>query len=131
MDQVATRARLPLLALGILALLAGMWAGLLRLAWLIPPITPTLAGVHGPLMVAGFLGTLISMERAVAIGRRWTYAAPLFTALGALVLIVGVAPTLGALLITLGSAGMVAIFIVIVRRQTVLFTVAMMIGAVC
>ena len=130
-NEIPTRARLPLMALGIFALLAGMWAGLLRLAWLIPPIVPTLAGVHGPLMVDGFLGTLISMERAVAIGRRWTYAAPLFSALGALVLIAGVAPALGALLITLGSAAMVAIFIVIVRRQTVLFTVAMAVGAVC
>jgi hypothetical protein len=130
-SQTFARVNLPLLALGIFALLAGMWAGLLRLAWLIPPIVPTLAGVHGPLMVAGFLGTLISMERAVALGRRWAYAAPFFTALGATVLIVGVAPALGALLITLGSTGMVAIFIVIVRRQTVLFTLAMAVGAVC
>ena len=130
-SRTIARITLPLLALGILALLAGMWAGLLRLAWLIPPIVPTLAGVHGPLMVAGFLGTLISMERAVALGRRWAFAAPLFTALGALVLIVGIAPSQGALLITLGSVAMVAIFVVIVRRQTILFTIVMAVGAGC
>lgn len=130
-NSIPTRARLPLMALAILALLAALWAGLLRMGWTFPPIVPTLPGVHGPLMVAGFLGTLISMERAVALGMRWTYAAPLFSALGALILITGVAPALGAVLVTLGSAGMVAIFAFIVRRQTVLFTITMAIGAVC
>ena len=60
--------RLPLLALSILALLAGLWAGLLRLGWSLPPIQPGLYVAHGPLMVCGFLGTLISIERAVALG---------------------------------------------------------------
>ncbi|MDE3088005.1 MAG: hypothetical protein KGJ80_01295 [Chloroflexota bacterium] len=130
-NLIPTRARYPIMALGIFALLAAMWAGLLRMGWQFPPLVPTLAGVHGPLMVAGFLGTLISMERAVALGRRWTYAAPLFSALGALVLISGLAPIAGALLVTLGSVGMVAIFVVIVRRQTVLFTITMALGAAC
>ncbi len=53
--------RLPLLALSILALLAGLWAGLLRLGWSLPPIQPGLYVAHGPLMVCGFLGTLISL----------------------------------------------------------------------
>ncbi len=125
------RARAPVIAAAMLTLVAALWAGLLRMGWAIPSIAPTLAGVHGPLMVAGFLGTLISLERAVALGRRWTYAAPLFSALGALALLAGVAPVFGATLVTLGSVGMVAIFFVIVRRQTVLFTLAMATGAVC
>jgi len=119
------------MAFGILALLAALWAGLLRLGWAFPPIVPTLAGMHGPLMVAGFLGTLISMERVVAIGRRWAYAAPLFSALGALVLLTGIAPVLGGVLVTLSSVGMVAIFAVIVRRRAALFTTTMAIGAAC
>ena len=101
------------------------------MGWQFPPLAPTLAGVHGPLMVAGFLGTLISMERAVAIGQRWAYAAPLFSALGAVILITGVAPVFGAGLVSLGSVGMVAIFAAIVRRQTVLFTITMAVGAMC
>ncbi len=130
-NQIPTQARLPLMALGILALLGALWAGLLRMGWQFPPIVPTIAGVHGPLMVAGFLGTLISLERAVALGARWTYVAPLFSGLGAVVLLGGVAPVFGAVLVTLGSAGMVAIFAVIVRRQTVLFTTTMAVGAAC
>ncbi len=124
------RTRMPLVALGIFALLAAMWGGLLRLGWNFPPLDPALAGVHGPLMVSGFLGTLISMERAVALRARWPFAAPLFTALGALVLIASISAAGGALLITLGSLGLVAIFAVIVRRQPALFTVTMALGAI-
>ena len=60
--------RLPLIALGMLALLAGLWAGLVRIGWGLPPLQPTLPLVHGLLMVSGFLGTLIGLARAVAGG---------------------------------------------------------------
>jgi hypothetical protein len=80
-------------------------------------------------MVCGFLGTLISLERSVALGQRWAYAAPLGSALGAIVLLTTIAPFFGALLLTLGSLGMVAIFYVIVRRQPALFTYTMALGA--
>uniref|UniRef100_UPI00397A8013 hypothetical protein n=1 Tax=Salmonella sp. SAL4432 TaxID=3159887 RepID=UPI00397A8013 len=52
--------RVPLLVLGLGALLAGLWAGLLRLGWPVPLPQPLLPAAHGPLMVSGFLGTLIS-----------------------------------------------------------------------
>ena len=53
--------------LAALALLAGLWAGLLRLGWQLPPLSLRLPAQHGPLMVTGFPGTLISPERAVAL----------------------------------------------------------------
>lgn len=40
--------------------------GLIRLGWQLPALTPSLALAHGPLMISGFLGTLITLERAVA-----------------------------------------------------------------
>jgi hypothetical protein len=70
------RLRVLLLVLGLGALLAGLWAGLLRLGWSVPLPQPLLPAAHGPLMVSGFLGTLISLERAVALGRRWPMACP-------------------------------------------------------
>ena len=54
--------RLPLLALGIVALLAGIWAGLLRVGWAWPTWQATLAAAHGPLMVSAFLGTVIGLS---------------------------------------------------------------------
>lgn len=123
------RLRMPFLALAILILLTAMWAGLLRLGWGFPALIRGVGALHGPLMVCGFLGTLISLERAVAIGQRWSYAAPLFSATGGVLLITTLAPFAGALLVTLGSLGMVAIFYVIVRRQPALFTYTMALGA--
>jgi hypothetical protein len=80
-------------------------------------------------MVSGFLGTLISLERAVAINQRWMYVGPAFSGVGALLLIAGLAGWPGPLLMTLGSAGLVAVFVVIVRRQLALYTVTMGLGA--
>lgn len=122
--------RLPLLALSILALLAGLWAGLVRLGWSLPIIQPRLYVAHGPLMVCGFLGTLISLERAVALGEGWSHAAPTLSGAGALALIIGIPDPIGPLLITVGSLGLIASFVAILRRQTALFTVTMALGAV-
>src|SRR5438093_11059695 len=95
-----SNARFPLMALGMLALLTALWGGLVRLGWAWPLPWPTLFIAHGPLMVCGFLGTLIGVERAVALGAVWPYAAPLLTAAGSLALLTGLpAPPL----MTLGS----------------------------
>lgn len=120
------RARLPLMALGMLALAGALAGGLARLGWRLPT-TAGLVVFHGPLMVAGFLGTVIGLERAVALGRLWAYVAPLATGLGAVALAAG-APG-GAWLMTLGSAVMVLVFVEIVREQMALFTGVMALGA--
>lgn len=123
------KAHLPLMGLAVVALLAAMWSGLLRLGWPWPLLQPTLPMAHGPLMVGGFLGTLISLERAVALARPWAYTAPLATGLGALLLIAGVPGWPGPLLITLGSLVTVAIFILLIRLQTTLFISVIGLGA--
>lgn len=121
--------RLPLLALGMVALLTGLWAGLFRLGWDLPALRPDLPAHHGPLMVSGFLGTLISLERAVALGQRWAYAAPLLTGLGALALLVGAPSPCGQTLLTMGSSGLVVLFAFLLRSQPTLFTATMGSGA--
>jgi len=122
--------RLPLLALGMLALLTGLWAGLARLGWDVPLPRSGFSSLHGPLMVSGFLGTLISLERAVALGKPWAYAAPLLTGIGSAGLIAGVPLAPAQWLIVAGSAGLVAIFAAIIRRHPALYTFTMGGGAV-
>jgi hypothetical protein len=122
--------RFALLGLGLLSLLAGLWAGLLRLGLALPDLDRALMPAHGPLMVAGFLGTVISLERAVALERRWAYLAPLLNGLGAAVLVAGLPAWTGALLVTAGSAVLVAVFGAILRRQTAIFTLSMAVAAV-
>lgn len=99
----------------------------MRLGFNMPIPEPQLAIFHGPLMVSGFLGTLISLERAVGTGYGWAYLAPVSTAAGGVMLIAGLPG--GALLMTLGSLVLLIIFIAIIRLQTSLFTVAMGSGA--
>ena len=120
--------------LPILALLAALWAGLVRLGWQLPPLRPTLPSAHGPLMVSGFLGTLITLERAVALNMlfksRWPYLAALVSGLGGIALLVGALGVIGPPLITLGSAGLLVLLYFIVSHHPAIFTGIMALGAV-
>lgn len=123
------RLRFIPLAAGAGAFLVGIWVGLVRLGL---PLSGggNLAAFHGALMISGFLGTVITLERAVAIGRWWAYAAPVLAAIAAVVLVAGDANPaaaiflLAGLLLTLNSA-----FIVV--RQPALFTVVLTVAAAC
>jgi hypothetical protein len=125
--------RLPLLALGMLALLAALWSGATRLPFALPQPHAGWPLLHGPLMVSAFLGTVIGLERAVGLGARWAYAAPLLTGLGGLALIAGLpapgAMGLAAALATGGSALLVLLFAGVVARQPASFTVTLAAGA--
>jgi hypothetical protein len=123
-------ARIPLIGFAMLSLLAALWAGLLRLGFGIPELQQNLSLAHGPLMVCGFLGTLISLEWAVGLGSRAAFLAPLLSGAGAIALIVGAPVAIGASLITIGSLALVGDFVAIVYRQTALFTIVMALGAV-
>ena len=67
MNKLMTPLRRGLLATALLTFLGAIWAGLLRLGWNWPVIQSGLPMAHGPLMVCGFLGTVIGIERAVAL----------------------------------------------------------------
>ncbi len=123
-----TRNRLPLLAAGGVALVAGIMAGEGRLGW--PTAGADLMMVHGPLMICGFFGTVIGLERAVALGKRWGYASPAATALGGLLLIAGV-PVAGALALALGSLVFTLMSAAVLRRQMEVFTAVLGLGGAC
>ncbi len=133
MEKINYRFRFPLMAMGMLALLAALWAGLIRLGWNWPPIRPTLPIYHGPLMICAFLGTVITLERAVALSasfnHRWTYVIPLLTGLGGLAMIVDLPSPISPMLITLGSLGLMLVFGFMLRVHTAIFTVIMAGGA--
>ncbi len=121
--------RLPLLILGFVSLASGVLAGLARLGWSVPLSMAQLMLLHGPLMVSGFFGTVIGLERAIAIGRRWAYTGPLLTGLGGLAILLGFPFLIGAAAITLGSAMLLGATAWILLRQRELFMVTMMLGA--
>jgi hypothetical protein len=121
--------RLPLLILGFVSLACGVGTGLARMGWNLPPHALGLITLHGPLMVSGFLGTVIGLERAVALGRRWAYAGPLLTGLGGLGILLGIPQPISATAMVLGSAVLLIGSLLIASRQQELFTITMAFGA--
>jgi hypothetical protein len=121
--------RLGQVALAGLALLAGLWAGLVRIGWSLPPLEPNLAALHGPLMVGGFLGVVIGLERAVALGQRWAFGAPSLAGLGSLALLVGLPTQIGAALLVASSAILMVIFGRIYRLRPEWSTILLLAGA--
>ena len=119
--------RLPLLALGFVALFFGVAAGLARLGWAMPERAG--AALHGALMVCGFFGVVIALERAVAIGRAWAYAAPLLAGLGTLAALLGAAPV--PWLYLAASAILLAASLDVLRRQRAGFTLVIALAAAC
>lgn len=121
--------RLPLLVLGFASLIIGVGAGLLRLGWAVPLPATELAALHGPLMVSGFFGTVISLERAVALARRWAYLGPLASGMGGLLLILGAPAAAGQALLAAGSAVLAIASLSVFQRQRALFTFTLAAGA--
>ena len=125
--DIARPWRVPLLLLAFISLFVGVGAGLARLGWPSPGVS--LAAVHGPLMASGFFGTVISLERAVALGRSWAYGAPLASGLGALAAMLSMPFGLAPALSMLGAAVMLAASISVYRRQRELFVLTLVLGA--
>jgi len=124
-----SRVRFPLLALGIASLFCGVWAGLLRFGWALPQGRANLIELHGPLMVFGFLGTVISLERAVALRRPWGYLAPAGTLAGAALLFAGVRQGVGELVLLLAGCVLAGLFVVILRVHATAPTATLLLGA--
>ena len=122
-------ARLPVLAAGGCALLAGLYGALLLLGTPVPAPPVPLEAVHGPLMVLGFAGTLIALERAVALGARWALLAPGCSGLGGLTLLV-TGPTLaGKALLMTASVVLLGVYRALWRRQPGVALLAQAAGA--
>lgn len=130
MENKASWYRFPLLALAILTFLVGLWVGLVRLGWPWPVIQPGLVMEHGPLMVSGFLGGLIILERAVALRHRWMYIGTILCGLGVIAAIFNLPGIVALLLFNLGSLMLIALFVIILRTHLTLYTMVMASGAV-
>ncbi|UXY29807.1 hypothetical protein [Streptomyces sp. HUAS TT20] len=122
--------RAPLLLAAGLCLLAGLDAALGLLGLPAPVTADRLPQVHGVLMVLGFAGTLVSLERAVALGRPWAYLAPGGLGAGGLLLLTPVDLVVPRLLLVVGCATLVALYVRFWRRQPSAALLAQAAGAV-
>ncbi len=99
------------------ALLAGLNAGLLLLGLPAPVTTDRLPVAHGMVMVLGFVGTVIALERAVALRRRAGFVAPALLGAGGLLVISAAPLWLGQAALAAGAAALMLMYIPLWRRQ--------------
>ena len=124
--RVRAAGRLALVAIAALSLAAGIAGGLARMgAGSAPPVA---IAHHAALMIAGFLGTVISLERAVALGGTVGFAAPLASAAGAVLLLAGLPSAAGTCWIA-ASLALLAASAAIVRRQALPHTVLLAVAS--
>ena len=125
----APGARFLLLALGGLALLAGLNGALVLVGAPMPAETGRLAAGHGRLMTLGFLGTVIALERAVALGRPLGYAAPATAGMGAALTVLGASPDVASWLLVAGGLFLVGTYLLFATRERSLHLGVMAAGA--
>lgn len=117
---VAARAILSLAAAA--SLVAGLSGGMARLG--IGPAPSSFAEFHGALMICGFFGTLISLERAAADGRGICLIVPGLAASGAVLLGLG-REVPGGVAILLAGIGLALLTARAAIRLPTLFTAIM------
>ncbi len=95
---------LHLLPLVLLSLVLGIFGGWLRLGSVFIPIAES-GSYHGLIMTGGFLGTLISIERAMVMDKKIWLIIPLLTGSSVFAFLLGYAD-LGLILLMVGSLGL-------------------------
>lgn len=131
MNTLPPLARVPLLVLGLASLVTGVLAGLARVGVSVPDFGAMQAGSHAALMIGAFFGTVISLERAVALGGLWPYLGPALAGGGGVLLLLGGPLVVAQSLLLFASGVLVAGSLVVTRRQLALFTVMLAVGAAC
>lgn len=109
--------RLLLLLPAGVALLAGLDAALILLGLPAPVRFDRLPQVHGMLLVLGFVGTLVALERAVALRRPAGFLAPALLGTGALLLLTPLPLRVGQTVQLLGATAFLGVYVALWRRQ--------------
>jgi len=116
--------------IGAFSLLAlGVLGGLARLGFAPLEIPASVIQHHGALMVSGFLGTLISLERASAMGGALPLAAPGLKAIGGYLFVFG-QPGAGASVWIAGDLALAGIILRFLLQDRELHTLTLLLGAV-
>jgi len=124
--------RIPLLIGAVICLLMGLWTGLIRMGWTWPVKNPEWISLHGPLMVCGFLGTVIGLERAVGLEKKWGYLAPILAAFGGIsLLVIDASSSIPMAILTVSSFFYLAIFLTVLKNHRDFPTYIMTLGALC
>lgn len=118
--------RLPFLLIAFLSLIVGIFAGLARLGWTqfsFPAMTH-----HGAIMVGGFLGTLISLEKVIPLKKKWLFLFPVLSGSSIVAFFAG-SQMISFILLVVASLGLAGAFLVYWMRERTLIYAMMFLGA--
>lgn len=124
-------AKAPVALVAVASLATAVWAGLVRVGWAWDMPLEDIPAMHGAIMVCGFLGTVIGIERAVALGRWWAWLVPALAAAGSVALVLSlpgaleISPRIPRGLWAASAALLFAESVLIARRQPAMFTAVM------
>jgi hypothetical protein len=113
--------------LAFLCLLTGLWTGLTRLGWELTPLPSTLH--HGAIMVGGFIGTLILLEKIVPLKINALYILPILSAASCILFSVR-QPLIAIASLALASLGLVVAFLLYLRKERGPVQYMMLVGSI-
>lgn len=125
--QLSNKVLVVFLVFAGMGLLTGLYSGLVRLGYLTTADLNIPGGLHGPLMINAFLGTLISLERAAALEKIWAMAGPFLMAVSVIFMLF-VDLEFGAWLFTAGSFAVVAALLYVCYLQPKIYHFIMAMG---
>jgi hypothetical protein len=120
------KGRIPFVVLAIISLILGLLAGLSRIGWNLP--IGNAVPHHGVIMVGGFLGTLITLEKIIPLKEGYLYLIPIASGSSVLMFLVG-EPVVAMAMLVLASIAMVAVTIVYLLRVRSIVYVVMLAGS--
>jgi len=119
--------RLAFAGLVVVSMLAGIAGGLVR-AGVSVPVAGAAVVAHAFLMICAFMGTVIAIERAVAVKHPAAFVGPVASGLAGVAMLAG-APGVAAWLAAGAALAFVGVNLVVVGRQRVTHTMLLLTGA--
>ncbi len=120
--------RLPFMVLALVSLVAGILAGLYRMGWSLP--VAKISPGHGAIMVGGFLGTLITLEKIIPLKRSILYVIP-FVSGSSVAWFYMDMPVAAVMSLLFSSGALMIVFMLYFTRERSLIYALMFAGAVC
>lgn len=114
----------------LISLLLGIYAGWIRVGWAFPFPVSLIAGKHGAIMVGSFLGTLISLERAVVLKKPWVMVVPLLSGISLIFFLLNM-DTWAFAALTAGSLGQSIIMGYFLEKYKQKYMIVLFAGSLC
>jgi hypothetical protein len=111
----------------LISLLAGIWSGWIRIGFDFPVSYPS--GNHGAMMVGGFIGTLICLERALGFKNKIALFIPAISSLSIFFFLIQM-QNIAFILLLIGSIGLVILYFTLLNKFNEIHMIVM-IGSLC